>query len=421
MTYVRNPPDSHIGGPRGHALGWGDLARLAGPKLGGRIVFIGQVTRNGHPVKGSIVRLHRLLDSSGHPIQIYQPGKKVRVRFWPDHRTPGTKWPSTVSDRSGHFALHSTFLATSVDVQTAVIKVVGPESSDCLVTIRVPPVHLPAVLGDAIRILNAPREMLKDTLKNRLRWATKAVKPSPEHLAWGALLEVDVGAGTASCRPKGCRVTRVRGGSACSRSLGLGAPKGPIFRLECAPGCAPMAAADCRKTLRRNISHGIRLCEQAATKLEAPTPDASTVRRFRRLFGHKPSRPVPWAGGKASGLIVAHRLRKVAAALRGRGITYRCEAACPAGVNARTNGAVAPSLIRLCPRFWTQSRNHRTGIIIHETLHLLFHSFFHHAGHPSGDPERRRDNAHCYEAFVLRAAGKAADPSDVAKCRARPA
>src|SRR6266542_5361710 len=39
-----------------------------------------------------------------------------------------------------------------------------------------------------------------------------------------------------------------------------------------------------------------------------------------------------------------------------------------------------------------------------------------------GDPEeRRRDNAHCYEAFALRTAGHGADPADVAACRARPA
>ena len=90
---------------------------------------------------------------------------------------------------------------------------------------------------------------------------------------------------------------------------------------------------------------------------------------------------------------------------------YRCITGCPATTNARTNAADDPSLVRLCPRFFNRAAGlplnnqfFRAGVILHEMLHLLFFEFFHHPGHPSGDPVRRRDNAHCYEAFALRLA-----------------
>jgi hypothetical protein len=205
-------------------------------------------------------------------------------------------------------------------------------------------------------------------------------------------------------------------------------PAGPVFRFECRPGCDPVAAAQCQNVLRRAILDAINLASNAASKLEAlkrpgaRSPDDSrTMRLFRFFFGHDPSRPVPWAGGRESGAIVAHRLRKVAEALRGRGTRYRCIAGCPAGDNARTNAATDPNLVRLCPRFWTLSRSLRAGVLLHEMRHLLYYDFFHHEGHPSGDPERRRDNAHCYEAFALRVARRLVDPSDVTRCRTRPA
>jgi hypothetical protein len=58
--------------------------------------------------------------------------------------------------------------------------------------------------------------------------------------------------------------------------------------------------------------------------------------------------------------------------------------------------------------------------VLHETLHLLYQPFFHHLGQ-GGDPERRRDNAHCYEAFVLCACGYTPEQGDIDACRARPA
>jgi hypothetical protein len=150
-----------------------------------------------------------------------------------------------------------------------------------------------------------------------------------------------------------------------------------------------------------------------------------------RLFGHRPDRPVPWANNQESGATVAHRLRKVAEALQRRGTSYRCVACgtstvlecpldaptIPCPVNAT---AVRPNTITLCPRFWQQSAVWRAGILIHETLHLIYNEFFHHVGHPSGDPERRRDNAHCYEAFALLVNGHTPDPCDICRCRRRP-
>jgi hypothetical protein len=199
----------------------------------------------------------------------------------------------------------------------------------------------------------------------------------------------------------------------------------PVFRFECPAGCAPVSAGQCRNILRRAIHDAIFLAANATSKLEANPRDPSTVRKFRFFFGHDPSRPVPWAGNMESGASVAHRFRKVAEALQGRGTLYRC--GCPGAgpeVRARTNARVEPNAVNLCARFWNpppglrlSHRFFRAGVILHEMLHLLYHEFFHHPGHPSGDPVRRRDNAHCYETFALRVAGRAADPSDVTACR----
>ena len=203
----------------------------------------------------------------------------------------------------------------------------------------------------------------------------------------------------------------------------------PVFRFECPLGCAPATADRCRGIVRRAVLDAIALANGAAAKLEAGPPDAETIRLFKAFFGHDPSRPVPWAGNRPSGAIVAFRFRKCAEELGGgRVMTFRCLTTCPDGVNARTNGTASAVLMRLCPRFFNRPAGEplgnqffRAGVVLHEMLHLLFTSFFHHQGrHPSGDPERRRDNAHCYEAFALRVAGHAAEPGDVSGCRNQP-
>jgi hypothetical protein len=220
------------------------------------------------------------------------------------------------------------------------------------------------------------------------------------------------------------------------------APSGPVFRVQCpAPaGCPPLAAGQCGPTIRLAINAAIQLAENASTKLEAAVAiepakrdaDAKeTARLFRFFFGHDPSRPVPWAGNKASGAVVAFRFRAVARGLRSRGTLFRCHPTC--GANAQTCAGPEctprePNVVELCPGFWTPPAGlhlspqfFRAGVILHEMLHLLFTDFFHHPGHVSGDPVRRRDNAHCYEAFALRVAKHAADHVDVSNCVNLPA
>ena len=179
-----------------------------------------------------------------------------------------------------------------------------------------------------------------------------------------------------------------------------------VYRLNPA-GCPQGGAA----VLRTAIRDAIRFAANAARKLE--TGDATAARIFQSLFGHPPTRPVPWANNRASGAIVAHRIRRVAQALQGRGTHYRC--GCP-GRPATVNAfADPPNAVALCARFWQQSRVFRAGIVFHEMLHLLYAGFLRH-----DQRERRRNNAHCYEAFVLRVAGHTPDPSDVTSVQ-RPA
>ena len=216
--------------------------------------------------------------------------------------------------------------------------------------------------------------------------------------------------------------------------LGQPSPAGAVFRFECPAGCAPLPADQCRKVLLQAIRDAIHLASNAASKLEANPRDAKTVSTFLKLFGHDPSRPVPWAENKESGAIVAWRLRKVAQELGGgRRTLYRC--GCPGAaptVNART---VSPLEVRLCSRFWSlgqpgvlpagqNPRWIRAGIILHEMLHQLFREFFRHLRVPPrpDDPqERRRDNSHCYEAFALLVNGNTPSQSDMNRCTARPA
>jgi len=194
------------------------------------------------------------------------------------------------------------------------------------------------------------------------------------------------------------------------------------FRLECPAGCAPVVAAQCNATLRRAILDAIAIANNAARKLTAAQTDAETTRLFRFFLGHDPSRPVPWANNQESRLVVAKRLLTSARELGGgRRTLYRC--GCPGagpGVRART---ISPIEVRLCPIFWGASpqpglsaRFFRAGVILHEMLHQLYIEFVRHNAN-----ERRRNNAHCYEALAMRLAGHAADQSDVKQCRERPA
>lgn len=209
-------------------------------------------------------------------------------------------------------------------------------------------------------------------------------------------------------------------------------PAGPVFRFDCAGGCAPFAAGQCRDILRQALLDAIDLANNAASRLEASPVDAATNNTFRLLFGHLPTRPVPWAGNQPSGANVARRFRIVARELRSRGTLFRCIACnvsttnecpldtptMPCPLNAQTLRPYTLNTIELCPRFWSQPQMWRAGILLHEMLHNYFGQFFRH--HPN-DPERRRDNAHCYEAFALQVAGHAPDQCDICRCRRRPA
>jgi hypothetical protein len=194
------------------------------------------------------------------------------------------------------------------------------------------------------------------------------------------------------------------------------------FRLECPAGCAPFPANQCQTILHRAVLDAISLANNAASKLTASPRSSETIRLFRFFFGHDPSRPVPWANNEQSGATVAKRFLMCARELGGgRRTLYRC--GCPGagpGVRAIT---INPREVSLCPRFWGASpqaglsaRFFRAGVILHEMLHQLFIEFILHDAN-----ERRRNNAHCYEAFAMRLAGHAADQSDVRQCRDQPA
>ena len=216
------------------------------------------------------------------------------------------------------------------------------------------------------------------------------------------------------------------------------APAVPVFRFTCANGCAPHAANECLAIVRRAVRDAIALADNAAAKLTARAPEA--LRLFRFFFGD-PSRPVPWASNQLAADLVAFRFRAAADGFRKRVPHIRCGALAAGDCNATENAFTQPradptddiplphNTIVICPPFWTGGvagtdiDSWRAAILLHEMLHLVFWEFFgHQVNLPRpGDPEeRRRDNAHCYEAFALRVAGHGADPDDVAACTARP-
>jgi hypothetical protein len=214
-------------------------------------------------------------------------------------------------------------------------------------------------------------------------------------------------------------------------NLGLVPPAGPAFRFEC-PDVDATTRAQRRNTLRQSLLDAIDLANSAAASLEASPRAPMTIARFQALFGHQPTRPVPWAGNAQSGAIVARRFRIVARELRSRNTLYRCIECgestipeCPLDTptipcprNAQVELPFTLNTIELCPRFWTQSAVWRAGIVLHEMLHLYLGRFFLHG---PGGRERRRDNAHCYEAFAIQIAGSAPDQCDICRCRRRPA
>ena len=208
-----------------------------------------------------------------------------------------------------------------------------------------------------------------------------------------------------------------------AQQVALGEPvapavRAPVFDLNCAGACAPFTDAQCRGVLHRAILDAIALATNAADKLEAKVPDAETIRLFRFFFGHPPSTNIPWADNTESRVSVAQRFRSAANELNGgRRTVYSC--VCRPNAPPRRRGETrGPLDVRLCPAFWrpaglaVSDRFFRAGVVMHEMIHQLFGEFLHDVSNVS-----MRVNAHCYEAFAMRLAGHAADPSDVRRCR----
>ena len=197
-------------------------------------------------------------------------------------------------------------------------------------------------------------------------------------------------------------------------------PARATYRLECPGGCTPVIASQCEATLRQAILDAIAIANNAVLKLTAAQLDSETRRLFTFFMGHDPSRPIPWANNEESRVSVAKRLHSVARELGGgRRTLYRCVCPpLPPGVVANAV-TMSPTEVRLCPPFWGASpqrglspRFFRAGVILHEMLHQLYLEFILHDRN-----ERRRNNAHCYEALAMRLAGHAADQADVRQCR----
>ena len=184
--------------------------------------------------------------------------------------------------------------------------------------------------------------------------------------------------------------------------------------------------AQATTAVRRAVTVAVGILNTAASRLESveqkrvsgqprTDEDTDTARLFRFFFRHDPNRPIPWANNTPSGINVAHRLRAAAKALVKRGIHYHCT--CPGAPAGRRGQAAHQAIeIDLCNAFWTldprvraDAETFRAGVILHETLHLIFRDM--------NDAGAQRANAHCYEAFALRAAGHAADRTDVNRCR----
>jgi hypothetical protein len=199
----------------------------------------------------------------------------------------------------------------------------------------------------------------------------------------------------------------------------------PAWRLTCPAGCAIGGGlhdgASCQATLRRDLTHAIRLARRAARRLESEPRDARTVRLYRVAFGYHPGRRFPAARRFADvGALSAHQFRQVAAALERRVIRFECRgqpAAYPnrnAAVPRELGGRPNRSVIWLYPRYWSRTRAVRLGVLIHEALHL-----FSSIGDQDTAPMRGL-NAHCYEWLVLVLNGLAAEPSDLYACHLTP-
>jgi hypothetical protein len=220
-----------------------------------------------------------------------------------------------------------------------------------------------------------------------------------------------------------------------------------IHRLDCSAGCpGGLTEAQCAPIVSRAVTQAIKLANNAANKLEAPTKiepskrdnDAKeTARLFRAFFGHDPTTKIKDAGNEPSGVSIITRFRAVAKELddpiHGRRIVFRCLptrdpcadtdfTCCAPGARGWVQQTGVPNVVHLCDLFWAPGiglpglpiETFRGAVILHEMLHMLF-------GQSSGPggflgDAGRRANAHCYRAFALRVAGFGQDLGAIGNC-----
>lgn len=149
--------------------------------LGGRMLILGQMTRDGAPVsdKPRVRVLGNLRDVEGHPIRTHP------------------RWPDALAGEGGLYAVKFEFDATSIPGNVT-IQVHGQGRREHPVNIRVSPIALPIDSAKAVfDALSAPKAVIKRFQKT-VGYILKALRPSLEHPLWGALVNFDVGTGTVT-------------------------------------------------------------------------------------------------------------------------------------------------------------------------------------------------------------------------------
>lgn len=216
-------------------------------------------------------------------------------------------------------------------------------------------------------------------------------------------------------------------------TLGKAPPACPPFKFPFDNNCpfTFLTYSLRRIDLCDRILGAINLATKAAARLE--TKSQGTLALFHKVFGQKSSDPWELPGQPSrkmpAGDMVARRLRTVAKELQTRDTIYRCVPADRCQIRSSGGGgsggsdpgagsghptetividAVALAVlckneVWLCPQFWRLQREEQEGTVLHEMFHLCFGltcAWFQHDG-----KERKRNNAHCYEAFALSVAG----------------
>jgi hypothetical protein len=228
-------------------------------------------------------------------------------------------------------------------------------------------------------------------------------------------------------------------------NLGKAPPACPPFKIAFDNNCpfTFFEYASRRKDLCDRILGAINLAKKAAFSLETKPLSQATINKFRQIFGQGPLDhwELPWAPRRTmpAGHIVASRFRTVAKELHTRDTLYRCATNfCTRGGGSGSSpqpeqplhpietlvvdvvawAALCKDEVGLCPGFWTLKPEWQEGTVLHEMFHLCFGltcAWFQHDG-----KERKRNNAHCYEAFALSIAGQGPDPISIDKCRNTP-